>query len=126
MGKFYGKLKTEYINGRIWKIINPDCQFYYIPDGGQAIIPRDGEVTDFASVPRIFWRIFPPTGDGDTGDWGEPAIIHDTLYKRHDGYSRKMADDIFLEAMKDEGVSIWKRKPIYWAVRLFGYFPWKK
>ena len=81
---------------------------------------RAGLETDGASVPRIFWNIFPPV----SGRYLEAAVLHDALYASK-LIDRKEADKIFLEAMKDLGVSLWKRKVMYWAVRAFGKKAWK-
>jgi hypothetical protein len=53
-----------------------------------------GFVTDFASVPQIFWSIIPPTGTKTRA-----AVIHDYLYTAHP-QGRPWADKVFLEAMK--------------------------
>lgn len=73
-----------------------------------------GFITDFASIPRIFWNIAPKWGR-----YGKSAIIHDYLYCTHER-SRKEADDIFYEAMLVSKVPKWKAKIMYWCVRLFG------
>jgi Protein of unknown function (DUF1353) len=82
-------------------------------------IPR-GFVTDFASVPRIFWSIFPPIGT-----YGLPAIMHDWLYWTQP-VSRKMADEIFDVAMKDMRTPLWKRVAIYGSLRVIGWRAWDK
>lgn len=38
--------------------------------------------------------------------------------------SRADVDLLFLEIMKDEGVSFWRRYPAYAAVRVFGELSW--
>src|SRR3712207_6907337 len=51
------------------------------------------------------------------------SIIHDFLYSKEGSIqvrSRKEADDIFLEIMKETGVSWHTRTIFYYAVRLFG------
>jgi len=70
--------------------------------------------TDFASVPRAFWNIVPPTGK-----YTKAAVLHDWLYSSHE-VSRKDADGIFLRVMKESGVGLIKRHMMYRAVRLFG------
>ena len=82
----------------------------------EVTIPK-GFVTDFASVPRFFWRIFPPTGP-----WCEAAVLHDYLYQKP-RCPRFLADALFREAMRELGVPFWRRVAMYYAVRLFGgYF----
>ena len=79
-----------------------------------------GFKTDFASVPRAFWRILPP--------WGEymlATVAHDFMYA--DGrWGRKAADRVFLHMMKRLGVEPWKRRVMYLAVRWFGGVAWNK
>jgi hypothetical protein len=79
-----------------------------------------GFVTDLASIPRVLWSLLPPHGR-----YAKAAIIHDWLYATGIG-GREYADDVFLEAMEVLGVSPWKRKTMYWAVRAFGASRYKK
>lgn len=78
-----------------------------------------GFITDLDSVPRIpiFYTIF----KGRTTD---EAIIHDYLYSI--GFDRKAADEIFLQLMNSGRVRRRYRLPIYWAVRLFGWYRYRK
>jgi len=77
-----------------------------------------GFYTDFASVPRI-GIIYAALGDTAH----EPAVIHDWLY-----YAalvpRELADKVLLEAMVSIGVPAWRRWPIYWGVRIGGWYAW--
>ena len=83
------------------------------------VVPK-GFLTDFASVPRFLWAIFPPIDR-----WSRAALIHDYLY-RTGKVSRAEADAIFLAIMKEDGVPWYQRWPMYLAVRTFGYLPWRK
>ena len=71
-----------------------------------------GYVTDFASVPRFFWRVFPPTGK-----YTRSAVVHDYLCDIR--IDQPLADAIFLAAMKQDGVKLWRRTTIYYAVRAY-------
>lgn len=83
-------------------------------------VPR-GFVTDFASVPRIFWSILPPDGD-----YVYPAIIHDYLYwDQPAGVTREEADLVMLDAMNVFNVGSVKSHLIHKAVRLGGESAWK-
>lgn len=75
-----------------------------------------GFVTDFASVPKILWSIFPPTG------WYQrAALLHDYLYVcRVLPASRWEADCAFLRQMRLDGVGARTRWTLFLAVRLFG------
>jgi hypothetical protein len=78
-----------------------------------------GFVTDFASVPRLLWSVFPPHGK-----WAKAAIVHDYLYATAK-LSRSESDKIFLEAMCVLEVPKVKRILMYLAVRLFGASSYK-
>ena len=81
-------------------------------------------ITDLSSIPRIFWMIYPPFGL-----YTLAGIVHDFLYSKEGSTqvrSRKEADDIFLEIMKETGVSWHTRTIFYYAVRLFGKRFFKK
>jgi hypothetical protein len=77
-------------------------------------------VTDFASVPRLLWQVLPPWGPYSTA-----ALFHDYLY-RSGLAPRAEADAIFLEIMKELGVSWWKRRSMWATVRLFGWVASRK
>lgn len=83
-----------------------------------------GFITDFASIPRGLWNVFPPLGP-----WARAAIIHDYLYcsnGQSGKYSKKQADHIFKEAMKVLSVPAWQREIMYRAVVMFGARGWGK
>lgn len=80
---------------------------------GLRVCVPDGFVTDFASVPRLFWPIFPPSGK-----WNRAAIIHDYLCDSKT-CSRFLADAIFRECMRELGVPRWRRVLMYYAVRAY-------
>ena len=52
-------LVTPMPDGRRWRVVS-DC--HYETDGGAKITIPAGFITDFASVPRILWPLFPPFG----------------------------------------------------------------
>lgn len=92
-----------------------------LPELGHKIISvPHGFVTDFASVPRFFWRIVPPWGR-----YSPAAVVHDYLYASG-RVSRAEADLAFLGLMKRLGVPLWKRWTMYRAVRLFGKQAWDR
>lgn len=102
----------------------PDCQWVlaqpleYKGNRDTFIVPV-GFATDFASVPRAFWSLFPPYGRHT-----KAAVLHDFLYVAQIT-SRKDADGIFLRVMKELGTSWVRRRIMHRAVRLAGWGPWK-
>lgn len=87
---------------------------------GYTVNVPQGFVTDFASVPRPVWWLFPPWAQ-----YGNAAVVHDYCYWMQE-VSRKQADAVILEGMKDLGVGWATRILIYWALRLFGWIAWRK
>jgi hypothetical protein len=84
---------------------------------GLKIVVPAGFVTDGASVPRILWNVLPPFGLHFTA-----SVVHDYLYRALAHLiSRKVADKIFLEILKRDGVPAFRRKTMYQAVRKCGY-----
>ncbi len=80
-----------------------------------------GFKTDLASIPRLLWAIFPPTGKNMRA-----AIVHDYCYRQRVPFSRFLADAVFREIMIRDGVPAWRRMAMYYAVRAFGWLWWSK
>lgn len=142
MGRFIGQILVKYLEPRLWQLLQ---RFSYICANGAAITVPRGFVFDFASIPKLFWFALHPTGA-----LAFASVIHDWLYAnkwiRQGGQrylrapsgkelcsrwnfaprpvSRDEADDIFLDAMKDSGVSWWKRNAAYIAVQVGGNHAW--
>jgi len=129
-GRFIGKLRLEYIDGRTWRLINPDDpdMFVFILDDGRSIIPPDGMITDFASIPRIVWNILPPCGDGPRGKWGPGAVVHDRIYKigKINGHpvSRHEADHVLKACNEAMMVAPDKIAIIHDALVVGGFVAW--
>lgn len=91
------------------------------------VVAEAGEETDLDSVPRLplaYWLA--------KGRTIKAAAAHDALYRNGrlspDGpkVPRRMADRIFLCAMRDEGVRPRYRWPIWLMVRAFGWRGWNR
>ena len=100
---------------QIYRVMEPFVYEVGKKGSGWRIEVPEGFHTDFASVPRCFWPIFPPIGQH-----GKAAVVHDYLYRSKSGFSRVVGDAIFLDAMTVLGVTWWRRWAMYLAVRLFG------
>lgn len=81
-------------------------------------VPK-GFVTDFASVPRVFWSLFRADGD-----YAYAATLHDFLYWQQDR-SKAEADSIFRYAMDDLKITDAKAYTLYKAVDLLGSSAWE-
>lgn len=93
------------------------------PKGGQVgkhkpVRVPIGFVTDFASIPRVFWSVLRPDGL-----YTYAAVIHDYLYWEQ-YLSREESDQIFKFAMEDFRVNSSEIDAIYSAVRLGGQSAW--
>lgn len=122
-------------NGDKYEVIE---EFEYYRDNNtdvKIIVPK-GFVTDFATVPRIFWSIFPPFGI-----YTKASVLHDYLIiafktkktwdhvltidskvsieDRSKLVKRCEADAIFKEAMKCIGVPAITRWFLYTSVRFW-------
>ncbi|MDR1281673.1 MAG: DUF1353 domain-containing protein [Opitutaceae bacterium] len=95
---------------------------------GRINIPT-GFFSDLASVPRLFWRLFPPSGK-----YTAAAIVHDFLYYHQSAQvnetdsvliARADADAVFLEAMEALETGWFTRHAIYRSVRIGGFIAWK-
>jgi hypothetical protein len=95
---------------------------YYSSKHGLIEVPVDF-ITDGASIPQAFWSILAPFGP-----YFAAAIIHDFLYSIQSTYkfTRREIDEIFKEAMYNEGADWITREVIFRAVRTFGGFAFKK
>lgn len=81
-----------------------------------------GFETDLASIPRWLWIFVPKFGPQNY-----PAVVHDWLYCRESGScSRFLADALFREAMKQEGVGPFRRWVMFTFVRFMSWPFWKK
>lgn len=99
----------------IWAEVKEDMK--YTSEAGDVYVVQKGFETDFASVPKILWSIFPPLGK-----YTQAAVLHDWLYSGNGVEDRKEADDLFYEA----GVSSAMQKISMWImwffVRLYAWF----
>lgn len=91
---------------------NPDQQQH------QRVTVPIGFVTDFASVPRVFWSLLRPDGE-----YTYPAIVHDFMYWTQDR-PREEADEILRLGMQDFKIDQVTITAIFHAVRIGGGAAW--
>lgn len=116
MARFIKNLnKLSFIDGRKWRV-ESDVVFESDILKRVVTVPA-GTLTDFASIPRPLWPVYPPSR------YGQPATVHDWLYTTQE-CSRREADEVFLEAMKCCGAPYLRRYAFYWSLRAFGWAAW--
>lgn len=120
MSSFTTPLSLEFGDDGSWTVNQEFVYHIGGQDSGMAVVVPVGFKTDFASIPRLFWRILPPIGE-----YGKAAVVHDFLYASQTG-SREWCDGVFLEAMTVLNVPAWKRYAMYHAVRFFGWLAWNQ
>lgn len=113
---------------RVWILYESFSYDIGGPGGDDTIIVPKGYETDFASIPRIFWSILPPSGK-----YRGAAVIHDYLYQNRGKFhpskpalTRAQSDGVFLEAMKELKVPFAIRRVMWLAVRGFGWVSYPK
>ena len=116
MSSFTDKLTVTKIGERTWSVERTFTYFIGEESSNEFITIPKGFVTDFASIPRVFWVILPPDGE-----YTQAAVLHDYMCSTS-MFPMKKIDKIFLEAMVVLKVPAWKRNTIYWAVRIWHMF----
>jgi len=109
--------------GKLFRLEEPLVYEIGQEGSGRCVVVPRGFVTDFASIPRPSQVLIPK----DVGR--RAAIVHDWLYatKGLKGFfTRKRCDEIFLEAMEVLKVPWATRHAMYSAVRLGGWWVWRK
>lgn len=106
-------------DGRRWRLFKEFTYHVGSKYSRDSIHVPANSITDFASVPRIFWALLPPWST-----YGKAAVLHDYIYQSH-CRTREEADRIFYEAMLVNGTGRWKARVMYLAVRWFGWLAWK-
>jgi hypothetical protein len=109
-----------------WELLDDFVYHLGASDSPRIVNVGAGFVTDFASIPRLFWNLVAPTDPGVT----EAALVHDWLYQypvltNGEYLTRVQADGVFLDVMNVvDRVARWKRRPMWLAVRVGGWKPW--
>lgn len=110
--RFLTSLAAKY-NGHEWVLLEPLA--FESDVLGRVIEVPVGFPTDLGTVPRLpFAYLF------FAGIANEAATLHDYLYSGAEKISRKQADEVFSEAMKASGTGIFRRWPMWLAVRVAG------
>ena len=115
---FNGEITIKRVNVKRWELVG-DVSYQ---NEKLKVTAKSGLKTDGASIPRAFWGVI---GSPLTGKYVKSAILHDALYAS-EALPRKQCDELFREMLKAEGVSMWRRNTMYWAVRAGGGRVWKR
>ena len=107
-------------DGNTWVVLKSFGYDVGEEGSGNTVEVKKGFVTDFASIPRLFWILLPRWGK-----YGNAAVIHDWLYWSQDR-ARAEADRIMFEAMGVLSVPAWQKYLIYGFVRVFGSISWNR
>ena len=126
MPKFIGKLRVEAHGTDEWRLLEPLRYQTSVKGGNTEITVPSGFINDLASIPRLFQSIVPKVAKHRRA-----AVVHDYLYRERGSlpyakFTRKQADQIFLEAMKADDVRWTRRRVMYLAVRAGGWVYWRK
>lgn len=114
-----GHLDLRYVDGENWELLS-HLDIWWKTHKFRV---WSGFITDLASVPRVA-RMFVPKGRRES----RGAVVHDWIYRGHTtklGITRKEADEILLDIMKEDGVGYFRRYVIYNAVRVGGRWSFK-
>lgn len=117
MNRFPKPLLLQWVAPRKAILLKP---FVFLsPTRGKVAVAK-GFDTDYASIPRIFWSLYPPDGT-----YSKAAVVHDHDYWEQN-VSRDVADLTFLEGMEELGVPLLRRQLLYRSVRAFGWLAWNE
>jgi hypothetical protein len=114
--RFIGRLVTEGVSSYRWRLVE---DFGYESRSGRVFTVPAGFLTDFASVPRLFWPILPLSD----AVYDKAAVIHDYAVRnrRELGISLLECHQVFREALLCAGTGRWKARVMYGAVVAFGW-----
>jgi len=116
MSSFTTPLVVTPASGNRWKLVS---FFEYhvgsFPSDEVIRVPAGFE-TDFASVPRLFWPIFPPYG----ATYGKAAVVHDFLWTQaRSRQDLRRAAHVFSGALAVLGAPLLTRLLMVAAVQIY-------
>lgn len=105
-------------NNKAWFVYKEDMP-YKIGKTKDKIVVPSGFVTDYASIPELFWLFDLSPHE----QYSRAAIIHDYLYWSQ-VCTQEQADRLMFIAMQESKVGWLRRWLVYGAVKLFGGSSW--
>jgi len=131
MSGFLSPLHIEEIPGDNcrWRLLEPCIYRLGSPDGTEWVDVPTSFVTDFGSIPQLFWNL---PGLSPFGKLRRAYVVHDKLYvapvvrtaTSARAIDRAEADRILLEAAEVLGANWLNRRIIYRGVRVGGWMAW--
>lgn len=117
----YSNKASEDLGVDYW-VVNKQFTCTFDTDGLRYVTIPKGFLTDGASVPRMFWTMFPRWGK-----YGQAACVHDFLCEyliisdngKIRTITRKECDQFFLKLMIEMNIPKVQRQSMYWGVSLF-------
>lgn len=133
MAGFLSPLSIQEIDGddTHWMLLEPCVYHLREPDGEEWVEAPVGFVTDFGSIPRLFWNL---PGLSPFGAYRRAYVIHDKLFlapvvrtiDRARAIGFREANAILLEAMQVLGAGWWVRSMVRSGVSTGGWFTWRR
>ncbi len=118
---FRSELKSDFIEDTDNIILEKDL-IYYDKRSKQLFVIPAGFICDGASIPQFLWGVL---GHPLQADVRKAAVLHDFLY-RNQVVRRKVADQMFYDALVEEGMDENKAQVFYSGVRIGGASAYKR
>jgi hypothetical protein len=89
----------------------------------QHIVIPAGYISDWASIPALFWRLFPP----NHSESRHGSMVHDYLYSHlYHYFTKSFADRLLRDFMIADGASRFAANAFHLAVKLGGRGGWQE
>jgi len=99
-----------------WELV---VTYHYPLHTGEFLTIKKNFQWDGGSIPRLFFLFAHPA------EFMASYLVHDAVYAA-ELLPRKTADQLLRETMYLEGASDLQQILVYWAVRIFGGFCWRR
>jgi hypothetical protein len=121
VARFYGPLDIRKIGDQRWMVLD-DLLFFSVKYAGVFVVPR-GFQTDLASIPQAAQAVV-----SKVGKWDRAAVLHDAAYsnalmtqdEQRIRAVKEVADYLFWESMRADGVGRWQAFWMWRVIHRFG------
>jgi hypothetical protein len=112
---------VELRKNKLWVIVSP---LMWMRPSGEIITLTPYLITDYATVPKIFWPVIPKRNE----KYDIAAAFHDDCvrHRKLQNISMKTCHNIFKEIMKFNGTPKWQYNAMYTAVTIAGWTSFNK